>query len=88
MPTDKKGIFVFAHWMGMPEPVLIGVLSAHQGKGRKSFSFEYDNKWLKNKRLDLLDPDIRITTKVGEKHLIRPIDYEAWDAKLKELKEK
>lgn len=30
--------------------------------------------------------DIRITTKVGEKHLIRPVDYEKWDAKLKELK--
>jgi len=46
------------HWIGMPDPVLIGILSAHQGKGRKSFSFNYDNKWLNGKNLYLLDPDI------------------------------
>ncbi len=58
MSADKTDLFVYAHWLGMPEPVLIGVLSAHQGKGRKSFSFEYDEHWLKGKELRLLDPDI------------------------------
>ncbi|HPT69826.1 MAG TPA: HipA N-terminal domain-containing protein [Syntrophomonas sp.] len=42
----------------MTEPVIIGILSAHQGKGRKSFSFQYDREWLKSKNLFLLDPDI------------------------------
>lgn len=42
----------------MPDPKLIGTLSAHQGKGRKSFSFEYDSKYLKSKERFLLDPDI------------------------------
>ncbi|PKP02349.1 MAG: hypothetical protein CVU11_12230 [Bacteroidetes bacterium HGW-Bacteroidetes-6] len=32
--------------------------------------------------------DIRITTKVGEKHLIRPVNYDEWDAKLKGLQKK
>lgn len=58
MSADRTDIFVYAHWMGMPEPVLIGVLAAHQGKGRKSFSFDYDKKWLKEKNFQLLDPDI------------------------------
>ncbi|MFH2141160.1 MAG: HipA domain-containing protein [Bacteroidota bacterium] len=46
----------------MPEPVLIGVLAAHQGKGRKSFSFEYDKKWLKENNFQLIDPDIGFYT--------------------------
>jgi serine/threonine-protein kinase HipA len=58
MSTDKTDLYVYAHWMGMPEPVLIGILSAHQGKGRKSFSFKYDELWLKGKNLYLIDPDI------------------------------
>ena len=55
---SKTDIFVYAHWQGMPDPQLIGTLSAHQGKGRKSFSFEYDSAWLKSKQSFILDPDI------------------------------
>jgi serine/threonine-protein kinase HipA len=55
---DKTDIYVYAQWSGMPEPVFIGILSAHQGKGRRSFSFEYNEHWLKGKNLFLLDPDI------------------------------
>jgi len=58
MSTDKTDIYVYAHWAGMVEPAFIGILSAHQGKGRKSFSFAYDQAWLKGKKLFLLDPDI------------------------------
>ena len=45
MSIDKTDIFEYAHWSGMPEPVIIGILSANQGKGRKSFSFECDEKY-------------------------------------------
>lgn len=55
---SKTDIFVYAHWQGMPDPKLIGTLSAHQGKGRKSFSFEYDAEYLTSKERFLLDPDI------------------------------
>ena len=58
MSIDKTDIVVYAHWAGRSEPVIIGILSAHQGKGRKSFSFEYDKNWLKGKNVFLLDPDI------------------------------
>ena len=58
MNTNKKDIYVYAHWLGMPEAKPIGVLSAHQGKGRKSFSFEYDKGWLQSKEQYLIDPDI------------------------------
>lgn len=58
MIAAKKDIYVYAHWLGMVSPKLIGVLSAHQGKGRKSFSFEYDKSWLQTQGQFLMDPDI------------------------------
>ena len=59
MPTGKQDIYVFAHWIGMVEPQLIGILSALKAKGKKAFSFEYDKDWLKSKNQMLLDPDIQ-----------------------------
>jgi len=57
-PSDKTDIWVYAHWKGMSTPLCIGVLSAHQAKGRKAFSFEYDKEWLQSQPQRLLDPDI------------------------------
>lgn len=62
MQVSKTDIFVYAHWQGMPDPVLIGILSVHQGKGRRSYSFEYDEHWLNGQDLFLLDPDIGLFT--------------------------
>ena len=60
MAINKTDIFVYAHWKGLNDPQLIGILSAHQGKGRKSFSFEYEKEWLKSNHSFLLDPDIQL----------------------------
>ncbi|MDO5510900.1 MAG: HipA domain-containing protein [Weeksellaceae bacterium] len=59
MASSKTDIYVFAHWFGMSTPKLVGILSAHQAKGRKAFSFEYDRNWLQSKAQRLLDPDIQ-----------------------------
>lgn len=59
MATDKTDIYIYADWEGMSQPELIGVLSAHQAKGRKAFSFEYDKEWLRSKEQLLIDPDIQ-----------------------------
>ncbi|GGH18048.1 hypothetical protein GCM10011418_21440 [Sphingobacterium alkalisoli] len=59
MAKGKIDIYVYAHWAGMSQPELLGVLSAHQAKGRKAFSFEYDKNWLKTKEQRLIDPDIQ-----------------------------
>lgn len=48
MSPGKTDIWVFAHWRGMHEPKCIGVLSAHQAKGRKAFGFEYDPDWIQS----------------------------------------
>jgi serine/threonine-protein kinase HipA len=58
MGTGKFDIFVYADWIGLDAPTLVGVLSAHFAKGKKAFSFEYDREWLKSKSQHLLDPDL------------------------------
>lgn len=58
MATGKFDIYVFADWVGLEEPTLVGTLSAHFAKGKKAFSFEYDKDWLKTDAHRLLDPDI------------------------------
>ncbi|MBL0202731.1 MAG: type II toxin-antitoxin system HipA family toxin [Chitinophagaceae bacterium] len=59
MADNKTDIWVYAHWVGMPEPMCIGILYAHQAKGKKAFSFEYDKEWIKSKPQMLLDPEIQ-----------------------------
>jgi serine/threonine-protein kinase HipA len=59
MSKNKFDIYVYAHWKGMLEPKLIGLLSAHFAKGRKAFSFDYDKSWINSKQQQLLDPDIQ-----------------------------
>jgi serine/threonine-protein kinase HipA len=53
MTQNKTDIYVYAHWQGMLEPKMIGILSAQQAKGKKAFSFEYDNNRIKTLTIDL-----------------------------------
>ena len=62
MTKGKQDIYIYAHWKGLEEPQLMGVLSALYAKGKKAFSFEYDKDWLKSKEQMLLDPDIQFYT--------------------------
>ena len=60
--ADKKRIIqVFADWETMPEPQLMGLLSATQIRGKEIFAFEYDKEWLKyNQDKHSLDPDLNL----------------------------
>lgn len=58
MDKTKTEIYVYAHWLGMNKPGLIGILSAHSGKGKKVFSFEYDKQWITTQGRKLMDPDL------------------------------
>lgn len=59
MAAKKTDIIVYADWLGLSEPTRIGILSAQQAKGRKAFSFAYENKWIQTNAQRLLDPDIQ-----------------------------
>ena len=58
MATNETDIWVYAHWLGMKQPKCMGILSAHQAKGRKAFSFEYDPDWIQTQEQTIFDPDI------------------------------
>jgi serine/threonine-protein kinase HipA len=62
MAMNKTDIYVYAHWEDFEIPQLMGILSAHQAKGRKAFSFSYDKQWLKLDQQHLIDPDLQLFT--------------------------
>jgi serine/threonine-protein kinase HipA len=51
-------IYVYADWIGLAGPQLMGVLSAVSTRGREIFSFAYDKTWLQNGHAQQLDPDL------------------------------
>lgn len=58
--TKKRSIQVYAHWLGMNEPCLMGILHSNRLRGKEVFSFEYDSSWLKNDSVQLLDPSLQL----------------------------
>ncbi|HVU58673.1 MAG TPA: HipA domain-containing protein [Puia sp.] len=53
-------IFVYADWVGLDGPLLMGELTAESSKGKEVFSFSYDKNWLKEQAALELDPDLRL----------------------------
>jgi serine/threonine-protein kinase HipA len=60
MSKTQQRIEVHAHWMGLTEPVLIGILHAVPIRGKEIFSFEYNNKWLEHSQAYPLDPSLQL----------------------------
>ncbi len=58
--NTKKEIQVYAHWLGLQEPSLMGVLSVSPAKGKESFSFEYAEAWLRSGFSQMIDPDLQL----------------------------
>lgn len=58
--TNGITIWVYAHWQGMQQPVLVGTLSSARSRGKEIFSFEYDTSWLKTNHGIQLDPDLQL----------------------------
>jgi serine/threonine-protein kinase HipA len=60
--SNKRTIFVYAHWTGLDTPLLMGLLHSDRLKGKEIFSFKYFDDWLQNGPAQLLDPDLRLYT--------------------------
>jgi serine/threonine-protein kinase HipA len=56
---NHRNIYVYAHWAGMKEPLLIGELKAEYSKGKEIFSFCYSDSWLKSSNSQILDPELQ-----------------------------
>lgn len=60
MATERKEIFVYAHWDKIKEPFLMGILYATPSRGKEIFSFEYDKAWLQSNFAQIIDPDLQL----------------------------
>jgi len=58
--TQQRYIEVHAHWIGLSEPTLVGVLHATPSRGKEIFSFEYHHDWLKRTESHALDPSLQL----------------------------
>lgn len=58
--NNKRSISVYAHWQGMEDPLLMGILHSDRLKGKEIFSFEYNQEWLQNGPSQLLDPNLQL----------------------------
>ena len=60
MKTERRTLFVYAHWAGFDKPTLMGMLYSSLSKGKELFSFEYDTAWLKLPESRAIDPDLQL----------------------------
>jgi serine/threonine-protein kinase HipA len=56
---DNKIIYVYAHWVGMKEPIYMGELKLEYTRGKEIFSFSYSDIWLKSGYSQILDPELQ-----------------------------
>src|SRR3990167_2745216 len=56
----QRHIKVYAHWDGLPLPVLMGILHVTPSRGKEIFTFDYDPHWIKDNHRYLLDPSLQL----------------------------
>jgi serine/threonine-protein kinase HipA len=56
----RSNIEVWADWVSLSGPKLMGTLFATLSRGKEIFSFEYDIEWLKNPNAQVIDPSLSL----------------------------
>jgi hypothetical protein len=60
--SAQKEIFVYADWMGLSGPRLMGALFVAPSRGKEIFSFRYDFAWLKAGLAPAIDPMLELVS--------------------------
>ncbi len=58
--NTRKEILVYASWIGLKEPTLLGTLYSDKVRGNEIFSFEYSKRWLESKFAQVIDPELQL----------------------------
>lgn len=58
--NQRKEILVFADWLDIKEPLLMGALYSELVRGMEIFSFQYTDEWLNSKYAQIIDPDLQL----------------------------
>jgi serine/threonine-protein kinase HipA len=62
----SQDVYVFADWLELDAPILIGTLRSDVVKNKEHFSFAYDEKWLQSEFVQQIDPQLQLY--VGDQH--------------------
>lgn len=65
--TQQRSILVYADWIELGEPTLMGTLLSTQMRGKEIFSFEYTTAWLQSDHALALDPELQLFS--GQQYL-------------------
>lgn len=57
--NERKLIYVYADWLGVDGPFLMGILSIDVVRGEEVFSFSYDENWIRKGLAQELDPELQ-----------------------------
>jgi serine/threonine-protein kinase HipA len=57
---NKQNIWVYADWMQLKRPTVMGTLQATWLRGKETFSFIYDDAWLQSSARQWLDPSLQL----------------------------
>lgn len=57
---QHRKILVYAHWVGLPEPQLMGELNSTIVRNKEIFSFEYTDDWLQHHLNYEIDPSLKL----------------------------
>jgi len=58
--NQRKEILVFADWLDIKEPMLMGTLYSEIIRNKEIFSFQYTDDWLHSKYAQIIDPDLQL----------------------------
>jgi serine/threonine-protein kinase HipA len=58
--NQRKEILVYADWLDIRKPMLMGILYSEIIRGKEIFSFEYTDEWLNSKYAQIIDPDLQL----------------------------
>jgi serine/threonine-protein kinase HipA len=58
MENEKREVFVYADWVGLTGPMLMGKLLVNRTRGKEIFAFEYDSEWMNSGFNIYLDPNL------------------------------
>ena len=56
----KKNLYVYADWIGLSEPTLMGLLHVISSRGKEIFSFTYEKQWLNHHATHTIDPALQL----------------------------
>ncbi|MEZ8990177.1 type II toxin-antitoxin system HipA family toxin [Vibrio breoganii] len=59
-------IYVYADWLEMQKPMLVGLLRSSVIRGKEHFSFKYSEEWLASEYVLQIDPGLELY--IGEQH--------------------